>query len=104
MRHKMMFSKDIVEVNDSSEESMSLSDEEVENLPGDKESQKSQEGEKKRKKNNAIQENFKGSEKKSKFNPKRQLRPNNIPSCLGIKYMTVTGLRTLPSAVITLNS
>ena len=56
MRHKMMFSKDIVEVNDSSEESMSLSDEEVENLPGGKESQKSQEGEKKRKKNNAIQE------------------------------------------------
>ena len=56
MRHKMMFSKDIIEVNDSSEESMSLSDEEVDNLPGDKESQRSQEAEKKRKKNIAIQE------------------------------------------------
>ena len=56
MRHKMMFSKDITEVNDSSEESMSLSDEEVDNLPGDKVSPRSQEGEKKRKKNNAIQE------------------------------------------------
>jgi hypothetical protein len=52
MRHKMMFSKDIIEV--SSEESMSLSDDDVEELPGDKTSQKSDDGDKKKKKNKAI--------------------------------------------------